>query len=151
MKKSSFIRVDERLIHGQVVHGWLCHLKVKSIVVVDREVALDKLRQQIYQSAVPRHITVQFIRPEECGCLLDDNEATLFLFKTIDQMVVALDKHEHEVETINVGCVQKTANRVHTFDAISISDTELTQLTNMKNAGVAVTFQQVPGGKKFIL
>ncbi|WP_051321574.1 PTS sugar transporter subunit IIB [Chrysiogenes arsenatis] len=149
MKKSSFIRVDERLIHGQVVHGWLRYLKVKAIVVVDREVALDKLRQQIYQCAVPRHITVHFVRPEECGGLLDEGEATLFLFKSIDQMAAAIAAHE--VETINVGCVQKTASRTHSFDAISISDAELAQLTNMKNAGMVITFQQVPGGKKFTL
>lgn len=149
MKKSSFIRVDERLIHGQVVHGWLRHLKVKAIVVIDREVAQDKLRQQIYQCAVPRHITVQFLRPEECGRFLDDNEATLFLFKNIDQMAAAIAAHE--VETINVGCVQKTASRTHSFDAISISDVELTQLTDMKKAGIVITFQQVPGGKKFTL
>lgn len=37
-----FVPVDDRLIHGQVVCGWVPHLKIRHIVVVDEELSRDE-------------------------------------------------------------------------------------------------------------
>ncbi|ADU66621.1 PTS sugar transporter subunit IIB [Desulfurispirillum indicum] len=149
MKKSSFIRLDERLVHGQVVHGWLRHLKARTIVVVDSRVAVDPLRQQIYRSAVPRGIDVQFMTPPQCEEVIDTLDETLFLFSSVEQMEEVLQ--QHPVQEINIGCMQKKSSRQQEFNSIYISDDELDRLRNLKATGAVIVFQKVPGEKKFIL
>lgn len=151
MKKSSFVRVDERLIHGQVLHGWVRHLHTRRILVVDRQVAADRLRQHIYASAVPPGIQVMFMSPEDFGASqhLEEDEHTLFLFSSIEQFRLAVGSQP--VDCINIGCVQKTRSRKHEFNSIYVSDAELAQLGDIKARGTRVAFQKVPGEKQYIL
>ncbi|MBB5022772.1 PTS sugar transporter subunit IIB [Desulfurispira natronophila] len=149
MKKSSFIRLDERLVHGQVVHGWLRHLKVCTIIVVDERVAQDVLRQQIYRCAVPSGIKVQFVTSRECRKVIDEMDRTLFLFSSIEQIKDVVS--EHPVEEINIGCMQKRNNRQKEFNSIYISQNELDQLMQLKEDGTTINFQKVPGEKKLLL
>ncbi|MBL8982847.1 MAG: PTS sugar transporter subunit IIB, partial [Gemmatimonadetes bacterium] len=53
-------RVDDRLIHGQVVVGWGQPLDVRSIVLVDDEVAASSWEQDLYRMGVPEEMEVAF-------------------------------------------------------------------------------------------
>lgn len=57
-------RVDERLLHGQVVVGWGERLGVDYYVVVDRELAESAWEQELYLSSVPAGVEVLFLDPE---------------------------------------------------------------------------------------
>ena len=63
-------RVDDRLIHGQVVIGWGIPLGVEHIVLVDDTVAANDWEQDIYRMAVPAGITVEFAGPAEAATRL---------------------------------------------------------------------------------
>ncbi|MBL8958762.1 MAG: PTS sugar transporter subunit IIB, partial [Gemmatimonadetes bacterium] len=53
-------RVDDRLIHGQVVVGWGQPLDVRAIVLVDDEVAASQWEQDLYRMGVPEEMEVSF-------------------------------------------------------------------------------------------
>ena len=55
----SLVRVDNRLIHGQVVEAWLPHLKVSRVVVADDEAAASPLIRAAMGLAVQSAIEVQ--------------------------------------------------------------------------------------------
>lgn len=57
-------RVDERLLHGQVVVGWGERLGVDYYVVVDEELAESEWEQDLYRSSVPAGVEVLFLSPE---------------------------------------------------------------------------------------
>ena len=60
-------RVDERLIHGQVVVGWGQPLDIDYIVLVDDEVAASEWEQELYRMGVPPEMDVHFLSVEEAG------------------------------------------------------------------------------------
>jgi mannose/fructose/N-acetylgalactosamine-specific phosphotransferase system component IIB len=53
-------RVDERLIHGQVVVGWGTNLHVRRIVVADDELADSAWEQELYRAGVPDEVRPSF-------------------------------------------------------------------------------------------
>ena len=60
-------RIDDRLVHGQVVIGWGRPLAVDLIVLVDAEVAASDWEQEIYQMAVPEGMDILFLDPAEAA------------------------------------------------------------------------------------
>jgi hypothetical protein len=54
-------RVDERLIHGQVVVGWGVRLRPDLLVVVDDELATSPWEQELYAMGVPDEMTAEFV------------------------------------------------------------------------------------------
>ena len=54
-------RIDDRLIHGQVVIGWGVPLGVRLIALVDDDVAANAWEQEIYRMAVPPGVEVEFV------------------------------------------------------------------------------------------
>jgi len=53
-------RVDDRLIHGQVVIGWGRPLAARRILLVDDEVAANPWEQELYRMAVPDGVAIVF-------------------------------------------------------------------------------------------
>ena len=55
------IRVDSRLIHGQVITKWLNYSKANVIVVVDDELSKDSFMSEIYTASAPNGIVVEIL------------------------------------------------------------------------------------------
>ena len=53
MKKASFARVDERLIHGQVMTAWVKKYWIKKIILVDDEIVQDSFMQEVLSMSAP--------------------------------------------------------------------------------------------------
>ncbi len=64
-------RIDDRLIHGQVVVGWGQPLDVKFIVLVDDAVAESDWEQELYRMGVPPEMEVRFHSVADAARLLD--------------------------------------------------------------------------------
>ena len=58
-------RIDDRLIHGQVVVGWGQPLDLGFIVLVDDEVASSDWEQELYRMGVPPEMEVYFHTVDE--------------------------------------------------------------------------------------
>lgn len=69
------LRVDERLIHGQVVVGWGMRLGLTYYVVVDDALAASDWEQEIYRSALPDGVTADFLTTAEAIAKFDELDA----------------------------------------------------------------------------
>jgi PTS system mannose-specific IIB component len=101
-KTIRFLRIDDRLIHGQVIVGWLPELNVQYLVVANQKVAHDPVRQDMMSLTVPEGVTLVFKNPPEV--LLDA------AFTEESMMVVASPKDAWDClqagivpERLNVG------------------------------------------------
>src|SRR5687767_15964389 len=65
-------RIDDRLIHGQVVVGWGQPLDLRFIVLVDDEVAASDWEQELYRMGVPPDMDVYFDAVETAAETLSD-------------------------------------------------------------------------------
>lgn len=52
-----WFRIDNRLVHGQIIEAWLPHIRAKTLLVANDELAQDELRQEIMSLAVPSDVS----------------------------------------------------------------------------------------------
>jgi PTS system mannose-specific IIB component/fructoselysine and glucoselysine-specific PTS system IIB component len=140
-------RIDDRLIHGQVVVGWGQPLDCAFIVLVDDEVRSSEWEQDLYRMGVPPHIEVVFASVEEAGERLSvweaDPRVGILLVGDIDT-AAALVARTDRVKRFNVGGIHHRAGRTERLRFVYLTDAEAGKLRQLAAAGVDVTAQDVP-------
>ncbi len=140
-------RIDDRLIHGQVVVGWGQPLNVSFIVLVDDEVRSSDWEQDLYRMGVPPSIEVRFASVEEAAQALPAWEADprvgILLVGDIDT-AVALSERAPQVRRLNIGGVHHRTGRTERLRFVYLTDDEARKLRALAARGVDVTAQDVP-------
>jgi mannose/fructose/N-acetylgalactosamine-specific phosphotransferase system component IIB len=143
-------RIDDRLIHGQVVVGWGQPLDVGFIVLVDDEVATSDWEQELYRLGAPPTMDVYFETvadvadryPRYC----DDRRRGILLTKDIETMRrVATDVPA--IRTINLGGLHYRAGRVQKLRYVFLTPDEEAALRTLAASGVIITAQDVPAAR----
>lgn len=141
----SLVRVDNRLIHGQVVEAWLPHLKVDRVVVADDEASSSPLIKAAMGLAVPSDVEVA-IRPlaeVDYRALAGDKVKTLLLVRDVRGVVEAREKGL-TVAHVNLGNVHFAAGRKQVSPSVFLSSAELVQLKMLAEQGAEVECRGVP-------
>ncbi len=140
-------RIDDRLIHGQVVVGWGKPLNVGFIVLVDDTVRASAWEQELYRMGVPPEIEVVFASTAEAAARLPewerDPRVGILLAGDIDT-IAALSTNSHRVRRINVGGIHHRPGRSERLRYVYLSDDEAAKLRALAAQGVEVTAQDVP-------
>ena len=142
-------RIDDRLIHGQVVVGWGQPLDVKFIVLVDDAVAESDWEQELYRMGVPPEMEVRFHSTKGAVAHLDGyrTEARPGILVTGD---IATMRHlvEHGgVSDVNVGGIHHRAGRTQHLRYVFLTAEEQAALRDLATRGAVVTAQDVPAAR----
>lgn len=142
----ALVRLDDRLIHGQVVVGWGQPLNVGFIVLVDDEVRNSAWEQDLYRMGVPDTIEVVFASLAEAGRRLGEWEADprvgILLVGDIDTMAALVASGG--IRSVNIGGVHHRAGRSERLRYVYLTDVEADKLRRLASDGVTVTAQDVP-------
>ena len=98
-------RIDDRLIHGQVVTAWIAHSDAKQILVADDAAAKDTLQQSLLKMATPKKVDLKIMSLEDAKQLIQNDESdtkTLLLVRGPKQALYLIDSCS-DVKSINVG------------------------------------------------
>ena len=140
-------RIDDRLIHGQVVVGWGKPLNAGFIVLVDDAVRASAWEQELYRMGVPPEIEVVFASTAEAVERLPDwerDQRVGILVAGEIATLVALSGNSHRVGRVNVGGLHHRPGRSERLRYVYLSDAEAAQLKTLAARGVEVTAQDVP-------
>jgi len=141
-------RVDDRLIHGQVVMGWGRPLGIELIILVDDRVAASPWEQQLYRMAVPPEIELRFATIAEAVASLAAWQAaprrSLLLTGDIATMAALHAADGSAIGAINLGGVHHRPGRRQRLPYLYLADDELTSLRALEAAGARITAQDVP-------
>ncbi len=144
-------RIDDRLIHGQVVVGWGGPMAVGFIVLVDDQVRHSEWEQDLYRMGVPAGIEVVFASRAEAMQRLGEWEADprvgILLAGDIDTLA-ALSQNGGPVRRINVGGIHHRPGRSERLRYVFLTDEEAAQLKALAANGVEVTAQDVPTARR---
>ena len=144
-------RVDDRLVHGQVVIGWGRPLNIARIALVDDAVAMSEFEQELYRMAVPADIEVEFLTttaaPGRVAELERTDERVLLLTGTVARMT-ALARASTAIRTVNLGGVHDSPGRKEYLRYLYLTDDERADLASLAAAGVSVTAQDLPSSAK---
>jgi mannose/fructose/N-acetylgalactosamine-specific phosphotransferase system component IIB len=140
-------RIDDRLIHGQVVVGWGQPLDIGFIVLVDDTVAAADWEQELYRMGVPPEMDVYFHSASDAIQNLakyrSDPRAGILLTGDIDTMRRLVEGNG--IHAVNVGGLHSRAGRVQRLRYVFLSPDEERELRELAALGVTVTAQDVPG------
>ncbi|MBE0594416.1 MAG: PTS sugar transporter subunit IIB [Gemmatimonadales bacterium] len=140
-------RIDDRLIHGQVVVGWGQALRAQRIVLVDDTVCASPWEQELYSLGVPSGLAVEYVSVDRAvemfAAWQADRSRTIVLVPDVTT-IVRLCEGTHAVERVNVGGLHDQTGRAQRLTYVYLSDEEASQLRHLSERGVEVTAQDVP-------
>ena len=143
-------RIDDRLIHGQVVVGWGQPLDVGFVVLVDDEVAASEWEQELYRMGVPPDMDVFFESVDSAARALPtyvaDPRPGILLTGDVDTMcrlVAATDS----ITCVNVGGIHHRAGRTERMRYVFLAPDEEAALVALSKRGVDVTAQDLPSSR----
>lgn len=144
------MRIDDRLIHGQVIAVWCKHLQINRIAIVDDGVAADPFMQEVLTLAAPQGIRVEVYPVAQAIKVLGQDpvraRTTMILVKS---PAVARQLYEGGLKysSLNVGGIGSGPGRKNIFKNISASEQEIATLKSLMDQGVQITLLTVPGEK----
>ena len=149
-------RIDDRLIHGQVVVGWGRPLDIGFIVLVDDEVAGSDWEQELYRMGVPPEMDVHFVSVDDAarhfpeyksdprpGIVLTGDIATMR--RLVD--AVARAEGNGAVRQVNLGGLHHRPGRAQRMRYVFLTPDEEAALRALASRGVVVTAQDVPSAR----
>ena len=143
-------RIDDRLIHGQVVVGWGQPLNIRLLVLVDDMVAASDWEKDLYRMAVPPEMEVIFndvaTAIREHSRYASDPRPGLILTGDIGSMY-RLVKGVKAIGSVNLGGIHHRAGRAEKLRYVYLTPDEEHQLRELEAAGVEVTAQDVPASR----
>lgn len=147
----SMIRIDDRLVHGQIVAAWSKELGINRIWVVDDGVVGNAFVSQLMRMAAPSEVKVDITGTDEIEQRVaeynDSQDRVLVLMKT-PAVAKQLFDAGIALRELNVGGMGANASRSKLFKNISASDEEIATLQEIKDSGVDVYFRVTPPEKK---
>lgn len=141
-------RVDDRLIHGQVVVGWGQSLHCGRIVLVNADVAGSIWEQELYRLAVPAQVDVIFTDAAGAAAGLAGWQAdacpTVVLTADIETMAELRRAAPAVVRRINLGGIHHREGRRQRLPYLFLSDAEWALLSALATEGADVQAQDLP-------
>jgi PTS system mannose-specific IIB component/fructoselysine and glucoselysine-specific PTS system IIB component len=142
-------RIDDRLIHGQVVIGWGVPLGVELIVVVDDAVAGNDWEQEIYRMAVPRTVGVEFAGREAAAARLEQwaaaHRRVFILTGDPETMAALVAASAGRIRAVNLGGIHSGPGRRERLRYVYLTDREAETLRRLEAGGTVITAQDLPG------
>jgi PTS system mannose-specific IIB component/fructoselysine and glucoselysine-specific PTS system IIB component len=143
-------RIDDRLIHGQVVVGWGQPLDIRFLVLVDDLVASSEWEKDLYRMAVPPEMDIHFA--DIASAIRDharyaaDPRPGILITGDIESML-RLVKGVKAIGSVNLGGIHHRAGREQKLRYVFLSPDEEAQLRELEAAGVEVVAQDVPSAR----
>ena len=154
MSEIVLTRIDDRLIHGQVMTAWVKKTRANQILIIDDEVAKDDFMSEILKMSAPAGIDIVVKGLEDAVTFLNEqeteNKRLIILVKapiTIDVIVekgIVIDK-------LVVGGMGAKANRRVLYKNISASDEERATFKKLIERGIPVVIHIIPDQKEIDL
>lgn len=151
MAKVSLIRVDYRLIHGQVVARWLKETQATKIIIVNDVLAKDKTMGNIYRMATPAGVRCAIVSVGHCVSSWKETHLgegnAIVLFKDISTTYRAW-KEGFAISDLQIGGLGAGPGRKNVYQNITLDKEDFDMLQDM-TAAMRIFFQATPeDGKK---
>lgn len=145
-------RVDERLIHGQVVVGWGGKLHPDLIVVVDDDLAASSWEQDLYTLGLPGEVSAEFRS-------VDEARAELAVWRSSSRRIILLTRDVQTMlrlaaggllhgEDVNLGGIHASPGRRGVLPYLFLSPPEEAALAELAATGVSVSARDLPGSRR---
>lgn len=142
----ALVRVDFRLIHGQVITKWIKTIEANRIWVINDAISSDPFLGNIYKMAAPPNVKIEIFSLKEFQEKVKNNDLSkiMVLFKTVEEVYQSV-KNGVNITTVQIGGLGAGEGRKNVFGPITLDNKDAKMLNDLSNNfGVKVVFHQVP-------
>jgi mannose/fructose/N-acetylgalactosamine-specific phosphotransferase system component IIB len=140
-------RIDERLIHGQVVVGWGNSLKLNRIVLANDNVASNPWERELYLTCVPPEIKAAIHSVDEVIDLISQDgfkkEKTILLVDSPLDILRMVEKGV-QIDLVNVGGIHSKPGRKKVLPYLYLSAEEISTFKKLFLLGIRCECRDVP-------
>jgi mannose/fructose/N-acetylgalactosamine-specific phosphotransferase system component IIB len=145
------IRVDDRLIHGQILESWLPYLKAQCVVVANDTLADDQFQMAILSMAVPERIKLRMVNVDSVKELIKDPElsgkTTLVIVSSVLDAYRIVQNGINSCR-INLGNMRSSEADKQLMYSFWVSKEDIVMIKEMLAQGISVNLQSVPREKE---
>ena len=144
-------RIDDRLIHGQIVEGWLKVVQANHIMIVSDEVSKDKMQQALMSMAVPKSIKVSSLSIDDAAEKYAKDQfgkdSVLMLFSNPGDVRRLLEKGV-KVGSVNVGGMHFSPGKRQILRTLSVDEEDIKNLLAVSAMGVELEGRVIPADER---
>lgn len=145
----TYVRVDDRLIHGQTIVAWCPTLSIKEIIAIDDESAKNPVLKSIMTMGVPSNYKTHIVTTAEAKQILAQESSNNRL--VIVKFPAKLPDIAEEIvnaELVMLGNIAKRDDTIHKVSGATgifyLSDSDVVIIDSLVSKGMEVCFQQLP-------
>lgn len=141
------IRIDDRLIHGQVATRWSTGLGINRIMVIDDQVAGNEMEKSILRMAAPSGVNTSILPFDTAVTNIKNGnyvgQRVLLIVKSPVTLVQML-KEGVDLLPVNVGNMSAREGTKQYKNSVNMTEEEYNAIYDLIDAGIKVTAQMVP-------
>lgn len=148
-----YVRVDDRLIHGQIVTAWAQTLGIQRIIAIDDKLASNPTLKAIMMTGIPKDLNGQIVTADEAKAMLNDGDdkTTLLITRQCKNLSSLIDDIKDAIH-LNLGNCSKQENAVATIPSgagctLSLTQEDMDALNKLHEIGIEIFTQRVPTEK----
>lgn len=142
------IRIDYRLLHGQVVFAWINRLDIQRIIIIDDDAATDEMKKMSLKLTKPESTKLNIFSVEDAIARKNKikglSENIAIIFGSVESCFAFLKEFEGEVKEVNFGGIARKENSTQFDRAIFLTDEEVEYSKRLANLGYRLFSQQTP-------
>lgn len=149
-----YVRIDDRLIHGQIIAAWSQTLGIERIIAVDNDIANNAIMKSIVTMGVPKNIESHILTIDEAKEKLPlGNKTTLLIVRQARTLALLKDDINNS-DGINIGNCSRQVDEKYNLKGsgigaiISLTESDYNTLEDLSQSGLDVYSQVVPTEKK---
>lgn len=147
MAQINLIRIDSRLIHGQVITKWVKIAAANKIVIIDDDLAADSFMSDVYMMAAPKDVKVQILNVRDAISEWNKdkfgNGNVIILFKDVQNCYESYQAGL-PMENIQIGGLPSAPGRITILRAISFDKKDVDRLKEIADAGMKIVLHIIP-------
>lgn len=148
------VRVDHRLLHGQVIFTWTKAEDIQRIMIIDTKTSTDDFKKMSLKLTKPEDVKLNVFSLEKAKSLipkikeLPDN--IMVIFENVTEMA-SFVKTFGDIKEVNLGGTPNREGTKQFSEAIFLTDSEVEKCKELSDLGITLYIQQVPSHRKEIL
>lgn len=150
----NFVRIDDRLIHGQVATVWVKETKCNKIIACSDEVAQDKLRKTLLLQVAPADIKAYVVSIDKAIEAYKNPKykdfKSMFLFTNPTDVLRAIEGGV-DIKSVNVGGMCYKEGKTQITGAVSVDEKDIKAFRKLHELGVELEVRQIASNPKIDL
>lgn len=146
------VRVDDRLLHGQIALSWKSELNYDAIVIADDVASKDELRKNALKLGVPDGVRLAIRDVKEAVNVLNHEKLQkmrVLVVVSSTQNAKRLYELLSDRPVLNIGGIQADSGRKMFSKAVYFNKEDIETLDSIEKIGVEINVQEVPSTTKY--